>query len=124
MTFLAVDGLNPSNEKQSSAIRQMLHQFEKKEQVKERAKIVKSTDQCFKCGELGHWAAQCMKNIPHDPAWLAKQQCYACGQAGHLKKDCKNTSSQAAISTPKCTSKNSKSKVKIYLCVIVLHDIL
>ena len=44
VTFLAVDGLNPSNEKQSSAIRQMLHQFEKKEQVKERAKIVKSTD--------------------------------------------------------------------------------
>ena len=34
----------------------MLHQSERKEQVKERAKIVKSTDQCFKCGELGHWA--------------------------------------------------------------------
>lgn len=54
--FLAVDGVNPSNEKQSSAICQMIHQFKRKEQVKERAKIVNSTDQCFKCGELGHWA--------------------------------------------------------------------
>ena len=71
---------------------------------------------------IGQW--QCIKNIPHDPAWLAKQQCYACGQAGYLKKDCKNTSSRAAISATKCTSTNPKSKVKIYICIIALHDIL
>lgn len=39
VTFLAVDGLNPSNEKQSSAIRQMLHQFEKKSKLKKGQKL-------------------------------------------------------------------------------------
>ena len=39
VTFLAVDGLNPSNEKQSSAIPQMLRQFEKKGKLKKGQKL-------------------------------------------------------------------------------------
>ena len=111
VTFLAIDEINPKSEDQKTAIRQMLRSFDK-EPVKQRMKEVhvKSTDICFKCGEQGHWAKQCQKKIPHDPAWLEKQQCFACGQTGHLKVDCKST---VKVSGVKDARRNSSIGVRI-----------
>ncbi|KAJ7386196.1 hypothetical protein OS493_010589 [Desmophyllum pertusum] len=104
VTFLAVDGLNFKNEEQSSAIRQMLRCLDK-----QGVKNVKATDKCFKCGEEGHWANKCKKDIPHDQAWLLKQQCYTCGQYGHLKKDCKIVKSTVT----KCKQYGNKTAPKV-----------
>ena len=112
VTFLAVDQLNPKHEEQNSAIRQMLRSFEKEQVQKQVIKNVKSTDKCFKCGEHGHWAVQCTKKVPHDPAWLEKQQCYTCGQIGHLKKDCKTTESKALGTKGTKHTFNSKNEVR------------
>ena len=113
MTYLAVDQLNVKNEEQKSAIRQMLRSFEKETTSKQNVNNVKTTDKCFKCGETGHWAVQCKKNIPHDPKWLEKQQCYACGQKGHLKADCslriKASHTKYVKSTSGSLSKNKET---------------
>ena len=108
VTFLAVDGLNFKNEEQSSAIRQMLRCLDK--QV---VKNVKATDKCFKCGEEGHWANKCKKDIPHDQAWLLKQQCYTCGQYGHFKADCKLHEKASGIKNSG-TAGYSKSEVSTF----------
>ena len=77
---------NPRSEEQQTAIRQLLRTPEK---VSDKPFLSpKPTDKCFKCGEEGHWAKECKKEIPHDSAWLPRQRCYTCGQYGHLKKDC------------------------------------
>lgn len=109
VTYLAVDELNPKSEEQKSAIRQMLRSLEKAT-TKQQVKNVKATDKCFKCGEMGHWASQCKKDIPHDPAWLQKQHCYACGQKGHLKADCslRTTSSYTKKVTSTCELNKNK----------------
>ncbi len=110
VTYLAVDQLNAKNEEQKSAIRQMLRSFDKQTTSKQNVNNVKNTDKCFKCGETGHWAAQCKKDIPHDPAWLEKQQCYACGQKGHLKADCPLRIKASHTKYVKSTSELSKNK--------------
>ena len=84
--FLAIDQLNPRSEEQQTAICQLLRTFEKG--LEKSYLSSKPTDKCFKCGEEGHWAKECKKEIPHDSAWLQRQRCYTCGQYGHLKKDC------------------------------------
>ena len=66
----------------------------------------KPIDKCFKCGEEGHWAKECKKEISHDSACLQRQCCYTCGQYGHLKKDC-----ELAIRNGKL-NKNVNPKVK------------
>ena len=86
VTFLAIDQLNPRSEEQQTAICQLLRTFEKGSEKSYLSS--KPTDKCFKCGEEGHWAKECKKEIPHDSAWLQRQRCYTCGQYGHLKKDC------------------------------------
>ena len=110
MTFLAIDHLNPKNDEQQSAIRQLLRTFERGYQkVLVACNSHKATDKCFKCGEEGHWANQFKKDIPHDPEWVKTQQCYKCGQTGHLKKDCKEASKGSNFKNP---GKNTTCKVK------------
>lgn len=90
VTFLAVDRLNPKCDEQQTAIRQLLRTFERTaDKGSTFLPLVKPSDKCYKCGDEGHWAHQCKKDIPHDPEWLKKQQCYKCGEHGHLKNDCK-----------------------------------
>lgn len=84
-----IPGYRPIKSKKwrtTTAIRQLLRT---PEEVSEKPFLSpKPTDKCFKCGEEGHWAKECKKEIPHDSAWLPRQRCYTCGQYGHLKKDC------------------------------------
>ena len=109
VTFLAIDQLNPRSEEQQSAIRQLLRTFEKASEKPPLSS--KPTDKCFKCGEEGHWARECKKEIPHDSAWLQTQRCYSCGQYGHLKKDCKTATTNCKLSgsatTPKARDINT-----------------
>ena len=101
VTFLAIDHLNPKNDEQQSAIRQLLRTFERGYQkVPVACDSQKATDKCFKCGEEGHWANQCKKDIPHDPEWVKTQQCYKCGRTGHLKIDCKEASKGSNFKNP------------------------
>ncbi|KAJ7380655.1 hypothetical protein OS493_007020 [Desmophyllum pertusum] len=118
VTFLAVDGLNFKNEEQSSAIRQMLRCLDK--QV---VKNVKATDKCFKCGEEGHWANKCKKDIPHDQAWLLKQQCYTCGQYGHFKADCKLHEKASGIKNSGTAGYSKKKASELYDAMVLLKGV-
>ena len=52
VTFLAIDDLNPKNDEQQSAIRQLLRTVERGYQkIPDTCNSPKPTDKCFKCGE-------------------------------------------------------------------------
>ena len=86
VTYLAIDGLGPSADKDNSAIRQLLKKFdmlERKNCTTVRDSLDKSESKCHGCGGLGHWGRDCPKGYNKD--WLTTQQCFKCRQLGHFR---------------------------------------
>jgi len=72
---------------------------------------------CFKCGNLGHIAANCMEDVRlcynctqpgHEtascpsPRTVDAKQCYSCGGVGHIQSDCPTLRLQAQNRSKKC----------------------
>jgi len=112
VTYLAIDGLGPSAEKDNSAIRQLLKKYDmlaRKKHETVRDSPDQSKSKCHGCGELGHWVRNCPKGYNKD--WLTRQQCFKCKQFGHFRKDCpfKTNSSQSKLPTIPCTKQTNES---------------
>ncbi|XVE78399.1 hypothetical protein DITRI_Ditri13aG0142000 [Diplodiscus trichospermus] len=49
---------------------------------------------CFKCGQQGHWAEDCLSSTKE------KDKCFKCGKQGHWAKDCLSSTPTKAASSP------------------------
>lgn len=60
---------------------------------------MKSGSSCFKCGQEGHWAKDCLTNSSNVTAGARGNQssgtCYKCGQFGHWARDCSQSQGQS-----------------------------
>ena len=67
---------------------------------------------CFKCGKLGHRAAECRSNAePQQKANPASGKptftCFSCGQAGHKSPDCPNRNGKESDEKKKDTARKT-----------------